>query len=364
MEAPMKREYFIGLDTHGSFCEMAVVDHEANVVKRGRCVTKLANLRDMLAKVPRPCHLVFEEGPLANWLYRNLQGAADSISVAEPRRNRLISCDGDKDDPLDAEKLGHLLRGKNIKAVHQTATLEGAVFKQLVAQYHRALRRRVAAGLQITGLLKQHGVMARAKAFARDEDRVQLLKELPEESLLHEMFVTMWQEYDVLWEQESAWRKRLVKGGQADAVVTRLVELPGISWIRAAILRVYLDTPWRFRSKKALWKYLGIGLERRGSGDGPRRLSVPWQVNRLLKNVILGAALSAIAQGDNPFADQYRRWIEQGLAATLAKRNVARSLSATLWGLWKNNTAYEPTWVGVNEAALRRIEGSPPRTQV
>lgn len=360
----MKQAYFIGLDTHGSFCVMEAVDYDGQVVKRDRCPTSIAVVRAMLQKVPRPCHLVFEEGPLANWLYRNLKGVVDSITVSEPRRNRLISCDGDKDDPLDAAKLAQLLRSKHIKAVHQTETLDGAVFKQLVAQYQRVVRRRVAAGQQITGILKQHGVMARARAFQAEEDRVKLLAQLTEHGLLREMLTAMWSEYEEIQEQEESWRKRLIARGKQDELVTRMVELPGISWIRAAILRVYLDTPGRFRSKKALWKYLGIGLNRRGSGDGPRKLSVPWQVNRLLKSAILGAARSAITQDKNPFADQYRRWIAQGLSAPMAKRNVARSLSATIWGLWKNNTAYEPKWVGVNAASLRGIESSPERTRV
>ena len=117
---------------------------------------------------------------------------------------------------------------------------------------------------------------------------------------------------------------------------------------------VLVDPPWRFRNPKALWKYLGIGLDRRHSGNGPEILAVPMQTNRLLKSTILGAARSAIAQGANPFADQYRTWISRGVSAKLAKRNVARSLSATLWGLWKNGTVYHPEWVGVNLAATQR----------
>jgi hypothetical protein len=120
----MKQAYFIGLDTHGSFCVMEAVDGEGHTVQRGRCATNIAVLRAMLQKVPRPCHLVFEEGPLANWLYRNLQDVVDWITVSEPRRNRLISCEGDKDDPLDAAKLAHLLRSGHVKAVHQTQTLD------------------------------------------------------------------------------------------------------------------------------------------------------------------------------------------------------------------------------------------------
>jgi hypothetical protein len=59
----------------------------------------------------------------------------------------------------------------------------------------------------------------------------------------------------------------------------------------------------------------------------------------------LGAAKSAIAQEENPFADKYRAWREEGLHPANAKRNVARALATTLWSLWKNNQAYDPARV-------------------
>jgi transposase len=348
MEAPMKREYFIGLDTHGAFSAMAVVTGAGNLTRRGRCDTTISALPALIDQVPRPRYLAFEEGPLANWLYRNLQDQVDGLVVAEPRRNRLIACDGDKDDPVDAEKLAQLFRGGYLKVVHQAETLEAAVFKQLVAEYHRQVRRRVAQGQQITSLFKQHGLIARSKQFDKAEDRAELLARLPEQKLLREMVTALWREYEAEQICTDAWRKRLVRRAKQDEVVVRFQELPGLGWVRAATLRVYLDTPWRFRSSKALWKYLGIGLERHRSGNGPELLRVPKQTNRQLKSTILGAALSAVSQGTNPFADQYGRWIKQGLTARLARRNVARSLSATLWGLWKSGAVYHPEWVGVN----------------
>ena len=72
-------------------------------------------------------------------------------------------------------------------------------------------------------------------------------------------------------------------------------------------------------SKSALWKYLGIGLERARSGKGPEYLGVPLLMHRLLKCTILGAAQSAVAQGDNPFADLHGRWRQQGLSSRLVK---------------------------------------------
>jgi hypothetical protein len=100
-----------------------------------------------------------------------------------------------------------------------------------------------------------------------------------------------------------------------------------------------------------LWKYLGIGLQRQRSGNGPEHLGVPTRAHRLLKGTILGAALSAVVSGNNPFADLYGRWSKQGLSSKLARRNVARAQAATLWGLWKNGSAYRPDWVGVAVAA-------------
>ena len=91
-------------------------------------------------------------------------------------------------------------------------------------------------------------------------------------------------------------------------------------------------------------------------------MRVPLLTHRLLKSTILGAAQSAAAQGNNPFADRYGRWIEQGLSSRLARRNVARALSATLWSLWKNGSAYRPAWVGVAAAAQRGDSGVSART--
>ena len=351
MEAPMKRRHFIGMDSHCPFCEIAVVDALGQVVKRDRTETAIPALVQVIETVPRPRELVIEEGPLAGWLWRSLRNAVDRLVVSQPRRNRLICAEGDKDDPIDAEKLAQLLRGGYLKEVHQTESLERAVFKQQVALYHFRVRQRVRESLRLSSLFKQHGVMVREKHYAAGEDRPALLVRLPENAVLREAVQQLWLAYDELVEREEDWRKRLERLARQEEVVQRFADLPGISWIRGASLYAYLDTPWRFRNKSALWKYLGIGLERRRSGNGPEHLGVPLLAHRLLKSTILGAALSAVVSGNNPFADLYGRWTEQGLTAKLARRNVARALAATLWGMWKNGSAYRPEWVGVPLAA-------------
>jgi len=347
----MKQCHFIGLDTHGQFCDMAAVDQQGQLVARGRCATNISALVNVLEQVPEPRRLVIEEGPLADWLWRNLRTRVDGMTVCEPRRNRLIAADGDKDDPIDAEKLAQLFRGGYVKAVHHTESLTMAIFKQHVLLYQQRVSQRVAEGHRARSLLRRHGIMVREKDFAPADQRADLLRRLPEDSTLREDVELLWESYDLAVKHEDKLRRRMIQLAKKEALLQRFVELPGLGWIRAATLYVFLDTPWRFLSKAKLWKYLGIGLERHRSGNGPERLQVPRFCNRVLKSTILGAAKSAIAQGDNPFADQHQRWIEAGLSSKLARRNVARSLAATLWGLWKNGSAYRPEWVGVAAAA-------------
>lgn len=342
----MRTGHYMGFDAHCTSTDMAAVTTSGRLSKRWRGATTIPALRECVESVPRPRYVTFEEGPLAGWLFRNLSEYADEVLVCEPRRNHLIAKDSDKDDPIDAEKLAQLYRGGYLKRVHHPAKLEQAIFKQYVAGYHDAVRLRVARANYILAHFRHHGVFIREADFADRDSRGKQLDRLPTSKLLQEQMTCLLLTYDTITDQEAVFRQGLVRQARQIEPIRRFEKLPGVRWIRGATFYAYIDTPWRFRGKSALWKYMGIGLERSHSGSGPVRLQVSQQFNRPLKAMILGAATTAIAQGENPFADQYQRWlIKGGLSARIARRNVARSLAATMWGMWKNGNEYRPEWV-------------------
>jgi transposase len=348
----MERCYWIGLDAHSAETEVAVLTPSGQVGERRRVATTALNLREVVAAVPRPRRVVLEESTIADWLWRNLKNLAEQVIVCDPRHNRSISSGDDKDDRRDAEALARLSQGGYVKAVHHPEAVERIIFKEQVSFYHDRVRQRVRETNRIGAMLRRFGVSARERDFMDEERRPELLRQLPADDQLRSNLELAWFGYDAVATQVTECRKRLVKRCRQEEVLRRWVTVPGIHWIRAATLFVYLDTPWRFRSKAALWKYLGIGLRCRQSGAGPGWLGVPRQVNRRLKATILGAALTAVS-GDNPFAQQQRRWLNNGLAPVIARRNVARSLACTLWGMWKNALAYRPEWVGRVVASTR-----------
>ena len=114
----MEPIHYVGLDVHPGTTDLAILTVSSPMVEHHRCPTRISDLVQVLGRIVRPIHMVMEEGPLADWLYRNLLPHVDHITVAEPRRNRLIAKDTDKDDRLDAEKLAQLLRGGYLKSVH------------------------------------------------------------------------------------------------------------------------------------------------------------------------------------------------------------------------------------------------------
>lgn len=342
----MKPSYYIGADTHCKETELVVVTGTGRISKRTRCPTTISALVAFLKTVSRPRYLAFEEGPLADWLYRNLLPWTDGVVVCDPRRNQMIAKDGDHDDPIDAEKLAQLFRGGYVKAVHHPESLDRSVFKHHVGLYHARVGHRVEEANRIMAYLRHYGLFVGERAFAEldGRDRQELLKRLPDHRMVRCNLVVLWKGYDAAVEQVDRLRKQLIRMARREPQIRRFVKVPGVLWIRAATFFVYIDTPWRFKSKSALWRYMGIGLERWRSGNGPEQVRVPpsVEVNRPLKNIILGAAKSAVASGDNEFADAFKRWTERKISPRNALRNVARSQAMALWGMWKSGDVYRP----------------------
>jgi transposase len=350
--------HYIAMDTHSYSTEICVKTRANKPGRHWSVATTIPALREVIDSIRRPRHMVFEEGPLASWLYRNLKEDADTLTVCDPRKNALIAKQGDKDDPIDANKLADLFIGGYTRAVHHSQDVSRDVFKQLIGAYHERVEHRVSESNKVIGALRRWGVVVRESAFADKADRPSLLARLPEGAELEPARFNlrlMWEGYDQAVKQQTKLRQQLTKLAKAQEVIVRLTELPGVAWVRAATFFAYLDTPWRFRSKQALWKYLGIGLVRETSGKGPVFVRVELAANRRLKSMILGAAESAVIQGDNPFAEQHRRWKEAGLSPRNARRNVARSLAAVMWGMWKNGGVYEPKQV-IAKAPERQVE--------
>ena len=340
---------YIGADVDCMMTELAV-ERKGEIVVRDRVPTDIKSLSNFLDLITGRKEMVVEEGPMAGWLYRNLRSKVDQFVVCDPRRNKLISCDGDKDDAIDAGDLAVLLRGGYLREVYHTNDEDRLVLKEIVALYHDRVRDAVRQINKLRGYCRCHGIKIPGRVLENYSLRDLWLKDLKLPAVAKQLSI-MWVGFEAVAKQVRMVRKEISKRSKKYPIIDFWRDLPGIGPIRAVTLFAYLDCPGRFASPKKLWKYCGIGLKRFTSGSDklgqpkPGNLRLFRHTNRKLKDAIMGAALSAVGQSKNPFADHYRRMIRNDVTTSNARHTVARKMLTVMWGMWKTNCRYDESLV-------------------
>src|SRR4030065_621700 len=337
--------YYIGADVQSNNIEMAIFNRK-KIVQRYTIPASISAAAQVLDSLNGKKYMAIEEGPMSGWLYRNLRQQVDRFVVADPRRNKLISSDGDHDDRIDSAKLAMLLAGGYLREVYHSDDDRRIELKHWVSLYHDRVRDAVRNINKIRARCRMHGVTIPRRVLRQPEHRAAWLSKLKNTALSNQLSM-LWIGYDATAKQARMAKQHLINLSKRYPIIRLWKQLAGIGVIRAATIFAYLDTPWRFKKKNKLWKYCGIGLQRTASGTDkkgkpkPARLQLPWASNRILKNAILGAALTAINQKQNPFKDHYERMVQNGITAGNARHTVARKLLTVMWGMWKKSCQFE-----------------------
>lgn len=309
--------YYIGADVHNNSTELAI-GKRGKIVARYNVPTSISAILNILDSLQGKKYLAVEEGPMSGWLSRNLNGKLDQFISSDPRRNKLITSDGDKDDKIDAAKLSSLLHGGFLRAVYHSDDESRAELKHWVSLYHDRVRDAVRGINKIRARCRMHGVKISREAVRDPASRINWLLKTNHTPLANQLKM-LWIGYDATVQQVKFAKRQLSMLSKKYEMIQFFSQLPGMGLIRATTIFAYLDTPWRFKEKNKLWKYCGVGLQRTTSGTDkkgrpkPARLKLPWAVNGTLKNAVLGAALSAINQKDNIFKDYYERMLRDGI---------------------------------------------------
>jgi hypothetical protein len=177
------------------------------------------------------------------------------------------------------------------------------------------------------GKISEAGVRRRAEHYYQQLDVLRLLRQEVRRDLLVES------------KKHKAWKL--------------LRQIPGIGPIRAAVLIALIQTPHRFRTKRQLWNYSGLGLETHDSAqycvvEGQlQRSKKPVTLRGLnknhnhdLKDIFKGAAMrSSTAAG--PLHDFYEALLAKGRKPTMARLTLARKIAAIVFIVWKKEVRFD-----------------------
>jgi len=340
------KTYYIGADVHTQTTTLAV-RHKKEIVKVITLPTKIELIVEFLNTYKGRKLMTFEETSLSTWLYARLHDKVDTLIVCDPRRNKLISDDGDKSDPVDACDLAELLENNSVRAIHHSIDQNHITLKQWLLLYHDRVQNKVRQHQKIIAQARKHGIEIPPTAMNNPDKRKQWLDTLQKHPLLEQLQL-LFISYEAALIEVAQARSRLESLSQTFPIIQKWQKLPGIGLIRAMTFYAHIETPWRFKSKHKLAKYCGVGLENCQSGSDkngrpkPARLRMPRRGNRQLKDAFIGAAKIIAHKNDNVFKQEYERMVFHGMTIANAQHALARKLLFVMWGMWKNNRSFDP----------------------
>ena len=334
--------HYVGMDTHITTLDFAVVDEGGRLVKAHSVATSVNGFIGFVKTVPAPRIIYMEEGTLAAWALETCVHFGEKLVIADPKKNRWIGSSGQKDDPLDALKLAQLGRGGYIKEIHHPVG-QRRRFRELMIAYHDTVRSTTRIKNKIKAKFRQNGIRCTGVTVYSETYREEWEAKLPQETTVLLILDGLWRQL----KQSEQTEKELLKAARAQAKqypeIKHFEAIPGIGFISAATISAILETPYRFADKRKVWMYAGLGIMTRSSGGKTYSEKLSTDYNRLLKYTLKQAAEVAVRSEDNPFRRKYLDMtLLHTIAPHLAKLTIARDMLATMWAMWRKGEKYNP----------------------
>jgi transposase len=355
----MKSVKYIGLDVHQATISIAVLDANGKLIMQSVIATQSSTILDFIHGVRGELHLVLEEGTSANWLYALLKPQVHSVMVCDSRKSARLTA-GNKNDRIDARQLAELLRGGQLSAVfHDDVGVR--TLRELARSYTTLTQDTTRVMNRIKGVYRSQAIPCAGERVYTKRHRAEWLEKLQQPGQRRRAD-RLYTQLDLLQPLRQQARRELLAESRNYPVRQVLQQIPVVGPIRAALLIALIQTPHRFRTKRLLWTYSGLGVKTESSGDyafqnGELRQSKKNFTTRGLKenhNHDLKHLFKSMAQAASmtkgPLQDYYLGLLAKGTRPAKARLTLARKLAAIVLILWKKGASFDPTKLTIQAA--------------
>jgi transposase len=341
---------YIGMDVHKETISIAVLNSSGKLVMETIIETKASTLLEFVQGLRGSLHVTFEEGTWAAWLYDLLKPHVTKVLVCDPRKNSLLKV-GNKSDRIDGRKLAELLRAGLLRSVYHGE--QGVrTLKELSRSYLTISGDLARVMTRLKALYRSWAIPCAGKQVYAPRYRAQWLGKITEAGVRRRAEF-YYQQLDALRALRQQVRRELLAESGQHKASKLLCQIPSIGPIRAAQLIAILQTPHRFRTKRQLWAYGGLGIETHSSADHhyvdgqlqPSKKQVSLRGlnrnhNHDLKNIFKGAAIIAATKA-GPFQEFYAALVAKGMRPEMARLTLARKIAAITLLVWKKGVCFD-----------------------
>jgi len=341
---------YIGMDVHQTSTSIVVLNAAGRVLTSAVVQTQGQALVAFIQGQSGTLHLTFEEGTYSAWLYDLLWRHVSRLVVCDPRRNALLKS-GSKNDPIDAHKLADLLRLNALRPVYHGQNSLGTL-KELSRSYLTLVQDSTRVMNRLKALYRSRAIACAGTKVYSPSHRASWVDQLKEAGV-HQRAELLYQHLDLLSLLRREARRALLAESRKHTVSRILRAVPGLGPVRVAVLLAMVQTPFRFRSKRLFWAYVGLGLVTRisaqfalvngqlqRSAKAPALRGLNPNHQRELKEIFKSAATAAV-QRPGPWQQFYRQRVDAGRKPELVRLTVARKLAAITLHLWKKGEPYD-----------------------
>jgi transposase len=263
--------------------------------------------------------------------------------------------EGNQSDQIDARRLAELLRLDHLSPVyhgeHGLRTL-----KELVRSYLTISKDAARVMTRVKALYRSWAIPCAGKQVYAACHRAEWLAKLTEPGVRRRAEF-YYQQLDALRSLRREVRRELLEESKKHKAWALLCQIPSMGPIRAAVLMAIVQTPHRFRTKRQLWTFSGLGIETHSSADHRyvdgqlRRSPKPVSIRGLnqnhnhdLKNLFKGAAIVAAGK-PGPFQQFYAARLAKGIRPEMARLTLARKIAAITLTVWKKGVHFEADYL-------------------
>jgi len=341
---------YIGMDVHQTSTSIVVLNAAGRRVTSALVETQAQALVGFLKGQRGTLHLTFEEGTWAAWLHDLLAPYVSRLVVCDPRRNALLQ-DGSRNDPIDAGKLADLLRLNALRPVYHGPNSLGTL-KELCRSYLALVQDSTRVMNRLKALYRSRAILCAGTKVYSPSERASWIGQLKAAGVCQRAEL-LYRQLDLLSLLRRQAKCSLLAESRKHAVSRLLRPVPGLGPVRIAVLLAMVQTPFRFRSKRLFWAYVGLGLVTRisaqfvlvngqlqRSNKTPSLRGLNPNHQRELKEIFKSAASAAVSR-PGPWQQFYQARVAAGRKPELVRLTVARKLAALTLHLWKKGERYD-----------------------
>jgi transposase len=331
----------IGCDLGDKRSEVCVLDAEGNVTMRASVRTTRKGMTEFFTRVA--AHVVIEVGAHSRWVAALLKQLGHRVTVANPRKVKLISENDNKTDRHDAELLARLGRA-DVKLLRPVEHRSPQVQADLAVPKARDILVATRTKLinHVRGTVKSFGerlAKCTAASFARQTRGL-----IP--SQLKPALEPIYQALEKIDEQIRECDTMIERVAKRYPDVEVVSQINGVGVLTALVFVLTIEDKNRFEKSRMVGAFVGLRPRKSKSCNDDPQLRITKAGDPFLRRLLVTAANYVLG----PFAKEsdLRSWGQELAkrggknAKKRAKVAVARKLAVLMHRLWVTGEVYEP----------------------